>query len=89
LPGGKESYFSKAYSAFAAECKKISEINLNDFASGDKPAASIRLLGYACNNEFGCYVINGEDELITCDEFIRFAKIGAKYYIGGTLDYHY
>ena len=89
IPGGKESYFAQAYDNFATEREKTLNVGLTEFASSGDFAESVRLMGAAFNEEFSYYVVPFEDEIITLDEFIRYAEIGKHYYIGGTLDYHY
>ena len=89
LPGGKESYFAGAYEAFVTAREKTLDMGLTDFATGAAFAEPVRLMGDSFDSEFGYYVSVGEDEIITLDEFIRDAEIGTRYYIGGTLDYHY
>ena len=85
---GKEAYFAKAYEAYVTEREKTMSTSLTEFASGSRFAESMRLMSNAFNEERGCYVSSSEGELVTLDEFIRFAEVGVRYFIGGTLDYH-
>jgi len=92
LPNGKEAYFSKAYEAFVYFRQKTMELGLSEFSSGEGFTTLVYTMGQTCNEEFGLYVVQGDSddfEVVTLDEFIRFAEIGCRYYIGAILDYHY
>jgi len=92
LPGGKEAYFTKAYKEFVAARERTMTLGLAEFSSGQGFSEPVRVMSDAFNEEFGFYVAQGdpdEFEVETLDEFIRFAEIGCRYYIGGILDYHY
>ena len=47
-----------------------------------------QLLKNANENKFGFYV-DADGELMTFDTFIRKCVTNEKYYIGGTVDYHF
>ena len=89
LPGGKEMYFAKAYQSIVAAREKTMTLGLAEFASGEEFSEPVRNMQYAFCDEFSFYVSSDEFDTIPLDDFIRHTEIGKRYYIGGTLDYHY
>ena len=92
LSGGKEIYFAKAYKEFVAARQKTMALGLAEFSSGQGFSELVSIMSDAYNEEFGFYVAKGDSdefEIVTMDEFVRFAEIGCRYYISGILDYHY
>jgi hypothetical protein len=92
LPGGKETYFAKAYDEFIAARHKTMTLGLAEFSSGHDFSEPLSVMRDAYNEEFGFYAALGDSdefEIVTMDEFIRDAEIGRRCYIGGIIDYHY
>ena len=88
LPSGKETYFADAYAAFTAARDKTISMGLSEFASVGFSAPVYSMKNAFCD-KFALYVSSDEFNTIPFDEFIRCADSGCRYYIGGTLDYHY
>jgi hypothetical protein len=89
LPSGKEAYFAKAYECFVEARRSMLGAGLAEFASSSDFAEAMRLMCCSFDEEHGYYVSPNTDEIFTFDQFIRYSEIGKRYYIGGTLDYHY
>ncbi len=92
LPDGREAYFSDAFKVFAAARDQIRSMGLKEFADGAGMGQALWKMKSAFCEDFSFYVSpDAEDglDVIPLDEFIRNAEIGTKYYVGGTLDYHY
>ena len=87
----KEEYFAAQFESFKRELEKITRVTLDDFISG----IDLYSLNDANEEKFGFYVeychYKGiyDNETITFDQFVRNCSIGVKYYIGGTVDYHF
>jgi hypothetical protein len=88
-PGGKEKYFAKAYDSFIAAREKTMKLGLAEFASGDGFSEAVRHMENAFCEEYSFYVSSDEFDTIPLDDFIRCTEVGTRYYIGGTLDYHF
>lgn len=78
-------------SAFLRFSKKIEHCTLEEFANGIEGMFQLK---DAYDDRFSFYVYSDDedddgDNLDTFDSFIRGAEIGVKYYIGGTVDYHW
>ena len=88
LPQGKEHYFAGAYKAFVAARDKTLVMGISEFASTgfNEPVYSMKS---AFCEKFELYVSSDEFDTIPFDDFIRCAEVGRRYYIGGTLDYHF
>lgn len=80
----KEEYFSYAYVKFMEALNKIGKPTPEEFTN----RISLWDLNQAMEDKFGFYV-DVDGELMTFDSFVRRCVINEKYYIGGTLDYHY
>ena len=89
LPGGKEAYFAQAYKAFVAARAKTHAMGLPEFSSASAFAGEMWRMSNAFCDKFSYYVSSDEFETIPLDEFIRAAEPGTRYFIGGTLDYHF
>jgi hypothetical protein len=89
LQYGKEAYFEKAYEAFITVRRKTTELSLSEFAAGSDFASLMYQLQSAFCDKYSFYVSSDEFDTIPFDEFIRCAEPDRRYYIGGTLDYHY
>ena len=89
-PNAKENYFSGRYSSYLSAVSNLQSVTLSEFCCqqgefDDK----IYALNQSVCDRFGDYVqIPEEDCIVPIDEFIRNAKIGESYYIGGILDYY-
>lgn len=86
--GFHTAYWNGRHRAFLEKAEAMGNITAEQFAEG---GASMLLYQAAELHEdkFGFYVVaRDDDDLITIDEFIRYAQIGRRYYIGGTVDYH-
>lgn len=84
----KAKYFTVNFESFQRALKELSESTFDDFVSG-KSRVLLYRLKEAYNDKFGFYVDEEKCGLETLDDFIRYAVIGVKYYIGATIDYHY
>lgn len=84
----KEDYFKPKFDRFKKALEKANNISLEDFANGN---ASIWNLKNAFEERYEFYIdyADGYGELFTLDSFVRNCTIDVKYYIGGTMDYHY
>ena len=80
----KEEYFTNAYKRFIEELDKIGRPTLEEFVNG----ISLWSLNNADEDKFSFYV-DADGELMTFDAFIRRCVTNEKYYIGGTVDYHF
>jgi hypothetical protein len=89
LPGGKERYFADAYSKFAYARNKTLTLGLTEFADGDEYAATVQIMKDSFCEKYGFYVSSDDFDVIEFDNFIRHAETGKKYYIGGTVGYHF
>lgn len=84
----KRKYFAKRFDTFKKILRELSDATLDDFVSGAY-GGKVYTLKAAYNDEFGFY-IDGEDiGMETFDSFIRYSENGDKFYIGGTIDYHW
>ena len=81
----REQYFKRSFDRFKAAIDKIKDCTLEDFANGLEHMWHIE---DAYENKFGFYV-NADGETINLDSFIRACALNEKYYIGGTIDYHW
>lgn len=83
----KELYFQNAYALFRVRATiLLAKLSLAEFASLDMPVKVARLAEIVSAPEQ--FYVRQYDETITLDQFIREARIGVQYYIGGTLNYH-
>lgn len=84
----KSKYFAINFEAFQKALEELIKSTLDDFMSG-KCGTSLYYLKNSYNDKFGFYVECEDCGCETFDGFMRYATIGAKYYIGATIDYHY
>ena len=89
LPGGREAYFTRAYDTFVAARAKTFSMSLSDFASAGEFGGAMWQMSNSFNDKFAYYVSSDEFDTISFDEFIRSSETEKRYYIGGTLDYHF
>lgn len=88
--GFHAAYWDGRYCAFIRRVEALHSITSTEFAQG---GASMMLYQAEQLHEekFGFYVVvrdGDNDSLVTMDEFVRHAKVGVQYYVGGTIDYH-
>ena len=84
----KAKYFAGRFEKFKKTINELAEIALDDFADG-KCSAQIYTLKAAYDDEFGFYVDGDDTGMETFDSFIRYNENNTKFYIGGTIDYHW
>ena len=84
----KAEYFAKRFKTFQKTLKELSELTLDDFASG-KSSMQMYTLKAAYDDKFGFYVDGDDTGMETFDECIRSSSNGTKFYIGATIDYHF
>lgn len=82
----KEKYFESAYKRFCKALQDVKDITLAEFTNG--VSRHIFDLSDSHTDKFGFYV-DADGELMPLDKFVRLCKAGLKYYIGGTLNYHF
>lgn len=91
LPGGREAYFAPAYKAFVDAREASMKMGLTEFAN-DEPHSDFSYILWRMNNYYcskvDSYISSEEFGIIPLDKFIRQAELGARYYIGGVLNYH-
>ena len=81
----KEEYFKEKFEAFHKFLDIVKGYTLQDFASGIYEMWGLK---DAYEDKFGFYV-DADGELMNFDSFVRRCVINEKYYIGGTIDYHF
>ena len=82
----RKAYFQKAFEEFKDAMDKVSKYTLDDFIQGS--SYEVWLVGNSYEDKFGFY-IDEDGDLTTLDSFVRLCRINQKYYIGGTVDYHF
>ena len=91
IVNSKEEYFANAFNRFKEALEKLGTPTIGAFVSTH--GVDLWPLKDSYEDEFGFYVdYSAYDcgrELMTFDRFIRRCDIGQKYYIGGTVDYHF
>lgn len=86
--GFRTAYFLSRYSEFRKELLSLNEqLSLEAYSDGTLGDFMFNL-NCAYKDEYGIY-IDGNGTLDSLDTFLRMAKIGARYYFGGTVDYYY
>lgn len=81
----KAEYFEQAFTRFKELLNDIKYCTIEDFAKGIQ---EVYIMKNIHEEKWGFYVeIN--DELMPFDNFIRAYNVQDKFYIGGTVDYHY
>ena len=87
--GFRQAFFAAGYSAFQDALIALKEkTTLEAFIQG-QIWQELYDLNMAYDNEAGFYIQNDELGLKTLSRFVRLMKTEAKYYFGGTLDYHF
>lgn len=84
----KTKYFAQNFEEFQKALKELSSATFDDFVSG-KCGIFLYRLNEAYNDKFSFYVECEGCGCETFDEFMRYAEVGTKYYIGATIDYHF
>lgn len=91
-PNAKKKAFSANYIAFRESLNALLSVSEEVF-SGESHDQDLSMMMYrlkeAYSNEFGFYIYSHGWGLRTLDEWLRDADLSKKYYIGGTLDYHF
>jgi hypothetical protein len=81
----KQAYFENSFNEFTEILNKIKDYTLDDFVHGFHEMWSLK---NAYEDKMGFYA-DYYGSLITFDEFIRECATEEKYYIGGTIEYHF
>jgi hypothetical protein len=84
----KIKYFESKFEAFKQALGALSTITIEDFVN-DKCGMDVYRLKAAYDDKFGFYIDSDDTSLVTFDEFIRFADMDTRFYIGATIDYHF
>ncbi len=87
--GFHAAYFSDAYAGFAAALKALAYKASPATFQDDSISTEMYNLKNAYDDKFGFYIQNYDMGLVTLNKFLRNAKAGARYYFGGTVDYHW
>lgn len=82
----RKAYFKKAFEEFKDAIDKVSKYTLDDFIQNS--SYEVWLVGNSYEDKFGFY-IDEDGDLTTLDSFVKLCRINQKYYIGGTVDYHF
>lgn len=82
----KEKYFKNAFENFQEAINKVSKYTIDDFIQSS--SYEIWKIKDSYENRFGFYIDCNYD-LMSLDRFVRLFTINLKYYIGGTVDYHF
>lgn len=82
----KQKYFEYNFNKFMEIINKIKTYTFDDFI---QDSHEIWQLENAYEDKFGFYVDTDDNGLITLDSFVRTYPENEKFYIGGTIDYHY
>ena len=84
----KTAYFSRKFEAFKTILNEIKDCTLEEFSMDINMDMKMYRLKQSYVDKTGFYV-DVDGQLQTFDEFVRYSEIGDKYYIGGTVDYHF
>lgn len=90
-PDARKQYFARRYERFMKAIEQIKNVTLEGFAGIDRAYnvdGKMSELRDAYEDKFGFYIFYKE-QLMTEDEWMRFADLTKPYYIGGTIDYHF
>ena len=91
----KKKYFEMKFEIFKHRLKKIYEnVSLDTFSNPPGKDSDLEYDLYACNaaydDKYSVYIFDNEyGDLVTMDEWMRWANDNDKFYIGGILDYHF
>lgn len=83
----RAKFFGLDFEQFRKVLKEISTTTLDDFIGG-KCGWQLCSLKAAYSDEIGFYVDGDEIGFETFSDFVRYAELSVKYYIGATIDYH-
>lgn len=85
----KGLYFSNAFENFKQALEKIGNPTLDEFVNG----IDLWNLKNSYEDKFSFYIECADceygSELMSLDTFVRISNVGEKYYLGGTVDYHW
>lgn len=81
----KCAYFADKFETFTEIIKRMNNYTLDGFVYG---VSEMWSLNNTYEDKYGFYV-DIDEELMTLDSFVRRCVTEEKYYIGGTLDYHW
>lgn len=91
----KEKYFQGSYRKYKETLEKLAQVPMEEFSGLSKAspdseglAALMYSLRSTIEDRFGTYIYE-DGELVTLDEWLRYASIGNVYYIGGVMSYHF
>ena len=83
------NYFASAFREFMDAMQILAaQATPSAFADGSLRDAISRL-ETTFDDKYDVYVECAETGLVTLSKFLRSAKTGTRYYLGGTVDYHY
>lgn len=86
----QRKYFEKRFNNFLEVIKEISLLTFEDFCTdGNYFNSKMWQLNVAYRDKFGFYMDDEYAGTEPLDDFMRRAKNGDVFYIGGTVDYHY
>lgn len=90
-PEAAERYFAGRFAAFQQAMSALQALNENQFLHEHCLIQNlINDLGRIFTDKLNAYVLLDDiEEAVPMDEFMRSAKAGIPYYIGGVLDYHF
>ena len=80
----KQAYFANSFAYFMETIDKIKSYTIDDFVQGFHEMWQLK---NAYEEKFGFYM-DADGELLSMDSFVRYCATEAKYYIGGTVDFH-
>lgn len=87
----RQKYFAPRYKRFRKALFELDNVPMEGFDGIDKTygiGEKMFRLQDAYDDEYGFYIYYRE-ELMTEDEWMRFANLSKPYYFGGTVDYHF
>jgi len=86
-PKGRMAYFKSAHKSFITAAQTAASLTLEQFSANEGSQLLDALSRSYCDRD-GWYVFSEQYDVIPFDEFLHYAVIGQRYYIGGVLDYH-
>lgn len=88
-PGFKEAYFKSDYEKFK---NLTANMTLENFSTDGVESLDLYRIIKCINDKFSFYTVDDDYEVQTLDEFVRTVvkeDSKSKYFLGGTLDYHF
>lgn len=82
----KVKYFEKSFKRFKELLEKINSYDITGFTKGIDEFWELK---NEYEEKYGFYIHLDGDELMTLDDFARTHPENVKFYIGGTIDYHF